>query len=102
MKRMLRQMKSAYELAMEKLNASDPDTRKTLSRKQKEELAAIDKLYSAKAAEREIFLEKQLAEALGKGEHEEAEKIRKQIVAEKARFEEEKEGKKDRIREGKD
>ena len=92
-------MKSSYELAMERLKASDPDAVKPLTEKQKEELAEIDQRYKAKKAEREIFLKKQLEEALMKGESEEVENITKQISNENLRLEEEKEEEKNKIRE---
>ncbi len=91
-------MKSAYELAMERLKENDPDDAKPLTQEQKEELAKIERDFSAKIAEREIFLQKQLAEALNKGEFNEADQIKKQIANEKARLEEEKEDKKNRVR----
>ena len=91
-------MKSAYELAMERLNASDPDAVKPLTEQQKNELSEIDQRYKAKKAEREIFLNKQLEEALLKGESEEAENITKQISNEKLRLEDEREEEKNKIR----
>ena len=95
-------MKSSYELAMERLKASDPDAFNPLTEKQKIELAEIDQRYKAKIAEREIFLKKQLEEALMKGESEEVENITKQMFNEKLRLEEEKEKEKNKIREPKD
>tara|TARA_B100001013_G_C24583471_1_gene431633 strand:+ start:483 stop:770 length:288 start_codon:yes stop_codon:yes gene_type:complete len=91
-------MKSAYELAMERLNASDPDAVKPLTEQQKKELFEIDQRYKAKKAEREIFLNKQLEEALLKGESEEAENITKQISNERLRLEDEREEEKNKIR----
>ena len=67
-------MKSAYELAMERLAKSDPDAGKPLSAEQKARLADIDTLYKGKIAEREIFLKKQLNEALSEGKYEESKK----------------------------
>ncbi len=91
-------MKSAYELAMERLNASDPGRTKPLSAAQKAALAGIDARFKAKIAEREIFLRKALEETLHRGEAEEAEKIRGRIVGERARLEEERESEKNRVR----
>jgi len=93
-------MKSAYELAMERLQASDPESAKPITEEQKQALAEIDRTMSAKIAEREIFLQKQLAEALNKGEFNEAEQIKKQLANEKARLEEEREEKKEKVRKG--
>ena len=94
-------MKSAYELAMERLAKSDPDTAKPLSAEQKTRLADIDTLYKGKIAEREIFLKKQLNDAYADGKLEEVEKITKQQASERARLEEDREEEKERVRRGK-
>ena len=93
-------MKSAYELAMERLAKSDPSANKPQSPEQKSRLADIDRVYQGKTAEREIFLQKQLNEALAAGNAEEADKIRQQLANEKARLQEEREAEKDRVRSG--
>jgi flagellar motor component MotA len=90
-------MKSAYELAMERLEKSAPT--RSLSAEQKAELADLDNRYRAKVAERRIFLEDQLRQATDPVSREE---IRRQLVAEVSRLEEELEEKKNRIREGRD
>jgi len=91
-------MKSAYELAMERLAKSDPVVGKPLTAEQKARLAEIDKLYKGKIAEREIFLKKQLNDVLADGKYEESEKISKQMSGERARLEEEREEEKERVR----
>ena len=93
-------MKSAYELAMERLAKSDPAA-KPLSAEQKARLGEIDRVYQGKAAEREIFLKQQLDTALAAQNFDEADKIRKQMSGEKARLEEERESEKERVRRGK-
>jgi protein-arginine kinase activator protein McsA len=93
-------MKSAYELAMERLAKSDPSS-KALTPEQKQRLAEIDRVFQGKVAEREIFLKQQLDSALAKQEFDEADKLRKQIASEKARLEEEREDEKERVRRGK-
>lgn len=90
-------MKSAYELAMERLNSEEPQE-KPLSEDQKKALAEIDERYRAKAAEREIFLKQKLGDAISKGEMREAEAIRKQISSEKRRIEDDCEAAKDKVR----
>ncbi|MBA4136096.1 MAG: hypothetical protein C0518_02125 [Opitutus sp.] len=90
-------MKSAYELAMERLAKSDPSSR-PLNAEQKARLAEIDRVYQGKIAEREIFLKQQLNAALAGQQFDEAEKVRKQIANEKARLEEERENEKERVR----
>ncbi len=90
-------MKSAYELAMERLQQEHPDT-KPLTAEMKQRLAEIDEKFKAKIAEREVFLSQQLSDALSKGEMQEADAIRKQISSEKTRLEEEREHQKDKVR----
>jgi len=93
-------MKSAYELAMERLAKSDPADR-PLSAEQKARLAEIDRVYQGKTAEREIFLQQQLKDALVAQKFDEADKIRKQMAGEKARLAEERDEEKERVRRGK-
>jgi hypothetical protein len=93
-------MKSAYELAMERLAKAEPAAA-PLSAAQKARLAEIDRVYQGKVAEREIFLQQQLDAALGARKFDDADKIRKQITGEKARLEEEREDEKERVRRGK-
>jgi hypothetical protein len=91
-------MKSAYELAMERLDAEAGETAPALTDEQRERLAEIDRRFKAKIAEREIFLKKQLDDALGKSDETEAEQIRTQLSNERLRLEEEQESAKDKIR----
>lgn len=91
-------MKSAYELAMERLSKSDTSASRPLTAAQREKLAEVDRVFKGKLAEREIFLRQQLDAALAAQNAEEADKIRKQIASEKARIEEEKESEKERVR----
>ena len=90
-------MKSAYELAMERLAKADPAAA-PLSADQKARLAEIDRVYQGKVAEREIFLKQQLDAALGAQKYDDADKIRQQIAGEKARLAEEREDEKERVR----
>jgi hypothetical protein len=94
-------MKSAYELAMERLKSAEPDSATPLTAEQKARLAETDRIYKGKVAEREIFLKKQLDDALTAQNWDEAEKIKKQISGERARLEEEREEEKERVRRGK-
>lgn len=91
-------MKSAYELAMERLAKSDPSGSVPLTKEQKARLADIDRVFQGKLAEREIFLKKQLEEAFAAEKFEDAEKIKQQISSERARIEEEREAEKERVR----
>jgi Spy/CpxP family protein refolding chaperone len=94
-------MKSAYELAMERLAKSDPDANRPLTPEQKARLAEIDRVYKGKLAEREIFLKQQLDRALADQKADEAEKIQQQLASERARIAEEREEEKERVRRGK-
>ena len=94
-------MKSAYELAMERLAKSDPDANKPLSAEQKGRLAEIDRVYKGKLAEREIFLKKQLEDAYAAQKPDDAEKIKQQLASERARIDEEREEEKERVRRAK-
>ncbi len=91
-------MKSAYELAMERLAKSDPNANRPLSSGQKSRLAEIDRVYKGKLAEREIFLQQQLDAAFAAQKFEDAEKIKQQLASERARLDEEKEAEKERVR----
>lgn len=91
-------MKSAYELAMERLAKSDPDASAPLSAEQKRALAEVDTLYQGKIAEREIFLKQQLETALANGEAREVDQIRRRVASERARLEEEREDEKEHVR----
>lgn len=87
-------MKSAFELAMERLEKEDPTVNKPLTDEQRQQLADIDQRYDAKVAEREVFLQGQLAKVRG----EEAEQIQQQLRLERERLNEEREAKKDKVR----
>jgi hypothetical protein len=92
-------MKSAYELAMERLAKAEPAAA-PLTAEKKARLAEIDRVYQGKVAEREIFLKRRLNEALAAGSLDEAEKIRGELAHERARLEEEREDEKESIRRG--
>ena len=94
-------MKSAYELAMERLAKSDPSASTPLTAEQKSRLAEIDRVYKGKLAEREIFLKQQLEQAFADQKLDEAEKIKQQLASERARIEEERDEEKELVRRGK-
>ena len=91
-------MKSAYELAMERLEAKDGSDTKPLTEEKKNRLAEIDKVYKGKIAEREIFLTAALAAAKMTRKWEEVELVQKQIQSERKRLEEERDAKKEKVR----
>jgi hypothetical protein len=93
-------MKSAYELAMERLNKSSPMAK--LNDEQKKKLAELDSLYASKIAEREIFIKGELAKARDKGDFEAFESLEKQLTADRNNLRAELEEKKNKIREGRE
>ena len=88
-------MKSSYELAMERMGGED----KLLTDEQKERIAEVGAKYKAKIAERKIFLEKAIQDALAQEKGEEADELRSQLVQETAKLETKSEEEKDKIRE---
>jgi hypothetical protein len=91
-------MKSAYELAMERLQKASPSH--SLTDKQKEELAELDSKYRAKIAEKELFLKDQIRKAQTDGKAEDIDSLRKQLASEVRRLQEEREAKKQKLRAG--
>ena len=89
-------MKTAYELAMERLAQKAPSLK--LSDEQKKALAELDSACKAKIAEREIASQGVLQEAEAKGDFEAAEKARAQLTADRQKLLAELEEKKQRIR----
>ena len=83
---------------MERLRSTDSSDRKELTDAQKAEIADIDQKFKAKAAEREIFLNRQVAEAELQGNYEEVEQLRKQLRSELDVIEEDKEDAKNKVR----
>ena len=89
-------MKSAYELAMERLQKASPSL--SLSEEQKKELAELDSKYQAKIAEKELFLKDQIRKAQTEGKVEEVETLEKQLASEIRRLQGECEAKKEELR----
>lgn len=92
-------MKSAYELAMERLAQSGDEPTKPLTDEQKKELAAIDQKFDAKIAEKEVFLAKQIADAQAKGDRTSLEQLETQLRNERERLNEDREAAKNKVRE---
>ncbi len=85
-------MKSAYELAMERLAKTEPAQK--LNDKQKAELAEINNRYEAKIAERQTFLQGKLGTAEASGDMKGIEEISLQLRRDLATLREELEAKK--------
>jgi hypothetical protein len=89
-------MKSAYELAMERLEKASPSI--SLTEDQKKEIAEIDSIYRAKIAEKELFLKGEIRKAQNANKFEEVESLEKQLASEIRRLQEECEVKKGKLR----
>jgi ABC-type siderophore export system fused ATPase/permease subunit len=88
-------MKSAYELAMERLNKTAPTTK--LSTAQKKQIAELESKCKAKTAEREIALKDEIAAAASAGEFEKVETLQQQLVIERKKLQSELEESKERV-----
>lgn len=91
-------IKSAYELAMERLNKTSPPIK--LTDAQRKALAELDSRYAAKIAERELALKDQIAKAASAGDFEKAQELEQQLVAERKKLQAELEEKKEAVRQG--
>jgi hypothetical protein len=89
-------MKTAYELAMERLNRTAPSV--PLTDEQKKQLAELDSVCAAKIAEREIFLKGKLADAAAKGDLEAMQQLEKQLASDRKSLRAELEEKKEKVR----
>jgi len=89
-------MKSAYELAMERLEKTQPSV--ALSEDQKKQLADVDSTYRSKIAERELFLRDEIRKTQTAGNLEDVEKLEKQLTSEVARLRKDCEAKKEKLR----
>ena len=89
-------MKSAYELAMERLEKESPTAKVT--EEQKREIAEIEEIYIAKIAEREVFLKDQITKTQISGDYVELQALEKQLVSELRRLQQDCEDKKEQIR----
>ncbi len=91
-------MKSAYELAMERLQKTSPSL--SLSEEQKKQLAEIDSKYRAKIAEKELFLKGQIQKAQTEGKADDIDALEKQLASDVRRLGEECEAAKEKLRSG--
>lgn len=91
-------MKSAYELAMERLNKADPQSSKKLTKEQKERIAEIDKIYRAKIAEKEIALEPKIQATRFAGEAETADQLQAELRKETQNLKDQMEREKEKVR----
>lgn len=92
-------MKSAYELAMERLDQKH-GKRAPLSAEQKKAIGEIDERVKAKIAELEIMLKPRVGEAMAAGDFELAQKVEENLRKEIASAREDGEAEKERVRAG--
>ena len=89
-------MKSAYELAMERLNKASPAVK--LTNAQKKQLADLDSKYAATIAGREIALKDEITKAAQRGEFEKVEQLEQRLLNERKKLQAELEEKKEAMR----
>ena len=89
-------MKSAYQLAMERLEKKTPSL--ALTPEQKAQIAEIDSTFKARIAERELFLKAEIGKAAEAGNIEKAESLQKQLAIEMRGLQDEAETKKEKLR----
>jgi predicted kinase len=90
-------IKSAYELAMERLGKSSAQK---LTGKQKAKLAELNRLYTAKIAQVELDLKPKIVTARAAEKFEEAEKLEETLRAEIQKLRGKLEAGKEKIRQG--
>ena len=91
-------MKSAYEIAMERLNRTAPSVK--LTDAQKREIADLESRTKARIAEREIALRDEIASFQAAGDAEKAAQAEQQLLRERKKLQDDLEEKKDLIRRG--
>ena len=89
-------MKSAYELAMERLQKASPSL--SLTDEQRKELAELDSKYRAKIAEKELFLRDQIRKAQIEAKIDDIESLQKQLTSEVQRLQKDCEARKEALR----
>jgi hypothetical protein len=91
-------MKTAYELAMERLSKTAPIKR--LTDEQKAKLAELDSIYAAKLAERDIVLNAELVKAQAAGDPAAIENCQQRLATERQKLRAELEEEKEKVRHG--
>jgi molybdopterin converting factor small subunit len=92
-------MKTAYELAMERLAKTSPSVK--LTEAQQQQIAELESKYKARIAEREIALKDEIAQAASAGDFAKVEALEQQLVSERKKLQTELEEKKEQVRQGK-
>ena len=90
-------MKTAYELAMERLSKSEPAVK--LTAHQKKEIGELESKCAAKIAERELFVKGEMVKAIDRGDAEAIAQLEKQLVSDRKSLQADLEHKKAKVRE---
>ncbi len=89
-------MKTAYELAMERLSKTAPAIK--LTAQQKKEIAELESKCAAKIAERELFIKEEIVKAIDRGDAEAVAQLEKQLVSDRKSLQADLEEKKAKVR----
>ena len=92
-------MKTAYELAMERLSKTAPVVK--LSAEQKKEIAELESKCAAKIAERELFVKGEIAKAVDRNDYDAIPQLEKQLVSDRKSLQADLEEKKAKVRDQK-
>ena len=92
-------MKTAYELAMERLSKASPTVK--LTAEQKAKIADLESQCAAKIAERELLLKGEIIKAIDKGDAEAVEQLEKQLTSDRKSIRADFEEKKGKVRQPK-
>jgi Spy/CpxP family protein refolding chaperone len=79
-------IKSAWELALEKIQSQDPVEIPKLTEDQKQAIADIRRKFQARTAEAELASQERIRKAAAAGNYEEIEKAREHLGREKTRL----------------
>lgn len=92
-------MKTAYELAMERLSKTAPAVK--LTAEQKRQIAELESRCKAKTAEREIALRDECAKAAEAGDGDKIAELEEQLLKERKKLQSELEEKREQVRNAK-
>ena len=92
-------MKSAYELAMERLSKTSPAVK--LTAEQKKAIAELESRCAAKIAERELFIKGEIAKAVERNDYDTIPQLEKQLVSDRKSAQADLEEKKAKVRDQK-
>jgi len=92
-------MKSAYELAMERLSKTSPAVK--LTAEQKKAIAELESRCAAKIAERELFIKGEIAKAVDRKDYDTIPQLEKQLVSDRKSAQADLEEKKAKVRDQK-